>query len=123
MLRKMRRYNFSYDKENDDLFLFRPGSKSKGSVEIGDLVIDFNSKRELVGLQIMNASKLIKDMVDENLMTVKKLLSNLSDCKVDVNAKGNALVIKFVLMSKFKELAPTLYLPSISEQSPALATA
>ena len=61
----MQKFNFSYDKEHDDLFLHRPDSKSKGSVEIGNLILDYNSKKELVGLQIMGASKVLQDLTNE----------------------------------------------------------
>ncbi len=42
----MQKFNFSYDKENDDLFLFSPKSKSKGSIDLGQIVLDFNNKKE-----------------------------------------------------------------------------
>ncbi len=117
----MRKFNHSYDSENDDLFLFRPDSKSKGSVEIGDFVLDFDSKNELVGFQVMNASKSIKDMVDSDVASVRKLLSNLTGCKLEAKSKGNALIIKFILVSGKEELMPVFCLPSIKESSPALA--
>lgn len=42
----MRSVKFDYDKDNDDLFLFDTKSKSKGSVEFGDLILDwrFNTR-------------------------------------------------------------------------------
>ncbi|MBD3361480.1 DUF2283 domain-containing protein [Candidatus Woesearchaeota archaeon] len=53
----MKKFNFSYDKENDDLFLYNHNSKSAGSVEVGDIILDFNNKKELVGIQINKASE------------------------------------------------------------------
>lgn len=117
----MRNFNHSYDAENDELFLFRPDTKSKGSVEIGDFVLDFDSKNGLVGFQVMNASKSIKDMVDSDIVSVRKLLSNLTECRLEAKSKGNALIIKFVLVSGNDELMPVFCLPSIKESSPALA--
>ena len=104
ILKKMQKFNFSYDKENDDLFLFNPKSKSKGSVELGDIIFDFNSKKEFVGMQIMNASKIIKDMTTETANSIKELLNNLKECKVDVKSKNNLLIIKLNLLSKLKEV-------------------
>ena len=60
----MRKFNFSYDKENDDLLLFNPKSKSKGSVELGNIILDYGKNREFVGMQIMNASNTIKDITN-----------------------------------------------------------
>jgi len=119
----MQKFNFSYDKENDDLFLFNPAAKSKGSVEFGGIVLDYGTKKELVGLQIMNAAKLIKDLVDVDAAEIKALLNNLKECKLDVKSKNNALIIKLHLSSAIKEIAPVLFVPSIQEQSPALAYA
>lgn len=119
----MQNFNFTYDKENDDLFLFSPKSKSKGSVELGNIVLDFNSKKELVGIQIMNASKLIKDITSENISTIKELLNHLKKCKIDVKPNNNMLIIKIFLFSQVKEISPVISMPSITESSPALAAA
>jgi len=118
----MQKLNFSYDKENDDLFLFSPKSKSKGSVELGDLILDYNNKKELVGIQIMNASSMIKDLVGEDLQTVKGVLSDLKECKIDVKTKGNWIFIKIYLLSNLKEISPVISVPKIVEPSPALTS-
>ena len=47
----MQKFNFDYDQNNDSLFLYLADQKSKGSVEFGDFVFDFNSKKELVGME------------------------------------------------------------------------
>ena len=119
----MQKFNFSYDKENDDLFLSRPNAKSKGSVELGDIILDFNNKKELVGIQIMNVSKLFKDITEEKITILRNLLNNLNKCRVEVKPKNNMLLIKIFLFSKVKEIAPVISVPSIMESSPALAAA
>lgn len=117
----MQKFNFSYDKENDDLFLFNPTAKSKGSVELGDLILDYDTKKELVGLQILNAAKLIKDLVDAGAAEIKGVLSTLKECRVDAKSKNNFLIIKIHLCSAIKEIVPVIFVPSIQESSPALA--
>ena len=119
----MRKYNFSYDKENDDLFLFIPKSKSKGSIELGDMVLDFNNKKELVGLQIMNASSLIKDLLGDNTNGIKAILKGLKECKVDAKVKRNMMIIKIWLMGNKREITPVIPVPAINQSSPALAYA
>jgi len=119
----MQKFNFSYDKENDDLLLFNPKSKSKGSVELGDLIFDYNNKKEFVGLQIMNASKLIKDMTNEDASSIKEVLNNLKECKVEAKLKSNLLIVKIYLNSKTKEISPVISVPNITNTSPALAYA
>ena len=58
-----------------------------------------------------------------HLNTVKKLLENLKECKLEVKKKGNLMIIKFYLISDMKELSTVLSVPSIKETSPALAYA
>lgn len=117
----MSNYKFSYDKENDDLFLFNSNSRSKGSVEIGDLILDYNNKREFVGLQILNASKFLKEFSNgETIAKIKKILKNLVSCKINVRPKNNMLIIKIYLFSDISEISPVLSVPLIHESSPAL---
>jgi len=115
----MQKFNFSYDKGNNDLFLFNPKSKSKGSVELGDLVFDFNNKKELVGLEIMNASNIIKDLSEDSIKKVNEVLENLKECKVSIKTRNNLLIIKLYLLSKENKLTPIISIPKI-QKSPAL---
>lgn len=107
-----RKFDFDYDLENDDLFLFNPKSKSKGSVEMGDLILDFNSQKELVGIEIINASKFMKNLVDETPLNLKKLMTNLKSCRVDVKLQNSVMLIKFHLFSETRALAPIISVPA-----------
>ncbi|MBU0461803.1 MAG: DUF2283 domain-containing protein [Nanoarchaeota archaeon] len=120
----MPKFNFSYDKEQDDLFLSSPKSKSKGSVEIGDIILDFNGKKELIGIQVMHASKLMKDITAENISTstIKNILSSIDKCLVEVKPHSNLLVIKLHIFSDVKDISSVINVPAITESSPVLAT-
>lgn len=116
----MQKFNFDYDSENDDLFLYNPQSKSKASIEIGDLVLDYNTKRELVSIEIMNASKMLTSV--KGGISAKKALLALVSCKIEAEQKKNILMIRLYLKSKDREIAPqVLYVPNIKKPSPALA--
>lgn len=118
----MQKFNFSYDKENNDLFLFNPKSKSKGSIELGDLILDYSPRKEIVGIQIMHASRFIKELTtDNNSETIREILNNLKLCKVDIRIRNNLSIIKIYLFSKNNEIATVLSVPSIRQRSPALA--
>ena len=119
----MQKFNFSYDKENDDLFLYNSKSKSRGSVELGNLIFDYSSKKELVGLQMLNASKTIKNLVGKDMITIKKLMNNLKECKIDIKTENNLMIIKIYLLSDTAEISPVISIPRIIETSPALAYA
>jgi len=121
-LKKMRKYKFSYDADNDALFIYHPRSRSKGGVECGQMIIDFNNKKEFVGIQLIGASGIIKDLLGEK-QSVDEVLSNLIDCRISEQRRGNMLLLRIVLSSKKKEIAPVLLIPSILESSPALAFA
>ncbi|MBI4159266.1 DUF2283 domain-containing protein [Candidatus Woesearchaeota archaeon] len=114
----MQNFNVSYDKESDDLFLFSPKDKSKGSVEVGDIVIDMNNKKEVVGIQIMNAVELLRDLTEEKLdpQYVENEINGLKNCKVDIKLKNNLVLIKMYIFKR-----PTiLSVPCIKTPSPAL---
>ncbi|MBI4016987.1 MAG: DUF2283 domain-containing protein [Candidatus Aenigmarchaeota archaeon] len=119
----MQKYNFSYDKEQDDLFLYNPRSKSKGSVEMGKLILDFDSKKNLVGIQLMNAVQLLENLAGITKDTIKKLLTDLKECKVDIKTKNNLLIVKIFLIGHDSEISPVLSMPLLTETSPALAYA
>jgi hypothetical protein len=117
-------FEFSYDQENDDLFLFRKDAKSKGSIEFGNLVLDFDSKKMLVGLQIMDATDFISEMTVLDKKTVKEILINLESCKGDFKPYRNMVLFKIVLFSKYKKETPvSIMLPNITTPSPAITYA
>ena len=116
----MRKYNMSYDKEQDDLFLYNPIAKSKGSVEFGDLVLDYNYKKELVGIQMLHASKFLSDFIEMQDDKIKKFLQEVTACAVETRAKNNMLIIKIHFISKEKEITPVISIPSLTTSSPAL---
>jgi len=117
----MQKFNFSYDKMNDDLFLYNPHSNSNGSVELGDFVFDYNDKKEIVGLQIMKASNIIKDLIEEkDKDIVKDVLNNLETSYVDIKIKNNSIIIKIQLFGNMHEISATLSIPGLKETSPAL---
>ena len=118
----MQKFNFDYDSDNDDLFLSSPKSKSRGSVEFGNIIFDFNSKKQLVGIQLMNASTILGDMIKEkSIDDMKQFLEKLKDCCVDIKDNSNMLIVKFLLISDLQEIEPVLSVPKITESSPALA--
>ena len=118
----MQKFKFSFDKNQDDLFLYRSESKSKGSVEIGDIILDLNNKKEIVGLQIMKASNMLDDVsVRISLNEIKDVLKNLKECKVEIILKKNLVIIRIHLYGKMKEFSSTFFFPKFMDSSPALA--
>lgn len=119
----LRKFNFDYDSENDSLFIYDPDTKSKGSVEMDDFIIDFNVKKDISGIELLNASVFLENLeIEERKMNIKEALKHIEECKVEIIQKDNFYVIKFVLLFDSKQkLATPLVIPTLKESSPALA--
>ena len=118
----LRKFNFDYDFDNDSLFLFDPKSKSKASIELDDFIIDFNSRKEVSAIELLNASSFFKGVDLEGKTIDKQLLKEIQDCKIELTPKSNFIMIKFLLLFKSKKLLTTpVFIPTINESSPAVA--
>lgn len=119
----MQKFDFSYDEQNNDLFLFSPLSKSKASVEFGDLILDFNGRKELVGLQLMHATKFLKKaaLAQASEVHINEILRSLKRCEVQVNYHNRLMFIKLFLCGEKEELTQVFSIPSLTETSPAIA--
>ena len=47
-----------YDYENDSLLVYKEGRKSKKTLDLDDILIDFDESGDVVGIEMLNASKL-----------------------------------------------------------------
>lgn len=116
-----KKFKFDYDSENDDLFLYDSNSKSKGSIEIDDIVIDFDSKMNVSGIELMKASQFFNDLDFENISIDKELLSKIKECKIEIVPKSNFFVIKLLLLLESnREIKTPIIIPRISKPSPAI---
>lgn len=119
-----RKFEFSYDKENDDLFLFKPGGKSKGSIEFGNFVIDLDYQFNVVGVQILDATDFLAEASFTPRGDIEQVLNELNECKVSSIQIRNMVIFKILLISKRKkETSVVIPLPNIRSRSPAVAYA
>jgi len=93
-----------YDSEEDILF-FSKGRASKGTLEIGDFVIDLDNKGDLTAIEIFNASRIFN--------VPKKVLSMMKSAKLRVQSTPNAMYLSMaiVLMNGKMEFPPISLLP------------
>lgn len=118
------RFNIDYDKESDDLFLYSE-KNSKGSIEMGNLILDFDVKDELSAIEILNATNFLKDSIangEEKLIT-NEFLFTLISADVETKQKNNFLFIKIILSGRKGVVSCPINAPLIEEPSPALAYA
>ena len=117
----IRKFKFDYDSENNSLFLYNPKSKSKGSIELDDLIIDFNSRKEITAIEILNATQFFKGLETNGFRITKTELKDIKESKLDIISKNNFLVIKFMLLFNSKNTFSTpIIVPMLKDQSPAL---
>lgn len=115
-----KKFKFDYDSSNDSLFLYNPKSKSKASIELDNLIIDFNSKKEISGIEFLNSVAFFKNLGEFKIS--KNMLKNIIDCKVEITSNNNFHIIKFMIIfeSDKKVIAPVL-IPTLEQPSFAVA--
>lgn len=111
----MKDFKFSYDEENDDLFIYLEKKKSAGAVEIGDFVIDFDDEENLVAVEVINASEVLSKLVSKviSIKNIKSIQANIIEFR-----NMNAIEIHVQLEDR-KERVPII-LPTIKRKSPVL---
>lgn len=112
----MREFKIDYDNVNDSLFVYIDGLKSKGAVEIGNLVLDFDKKNSLVAIEIFNASEVFGFVLSKMVE-----LNKLKMFKADIVNIRNMAGIKFSISDGKTEEQSSFLIPRKIENSPALS--
>ena len=79
-----------YDAKEDILFLSR-GKKIKDSLDLGNIILDFDQNDNVAGVEILNASK--------TLSFSKKLLSHIQKAMMKVMYRSSSILIIFKIMA------------------------
>ena len=111
----MEKFNFSYDSENDDLFIYLEGKKSAGAIELGNFVLDFDKKGDLVAIQILNVTEVFSKMLSKIIEITK-----IKEIKADIINFRNMDAIKFTVITDTAEETTNILIPHIKEKSPVL---
>jgi uncharacterized protein YuzE len=111
----MKDFNFDYDNENDDLIVYLPESRSAGAVEMGNFIFDFDKDKNLVGIQIMDASKVLAKLLSKILE-----LSKIKSIKTEVINFRNMDAVRVDITTSTDKASAVITIPSIKETSPAL---
>ncbi|MGM5488565.1 MAG: DUF2283 domain-containing protein, partial [Nanobdellota archaeon] len=99
------------DYENDNLFMY--SQTSKASIEMDDLVIDYDSKKQISGFELFNASEFFSDLLPEPIS--KEKLNQLAECKIDIIPKKSFVMIRFFFTFNSRdELFAPLFVPRIT---------
>ncbi len=110
----MKKFNFDYDSRNDDLFIYLEG-KSKGAVELGNFILDFDEKGDLVAMEILNASEVLSKIISKIIE-----LNKIKEIQVEIINFRNMNAIKFKIITEKASGSANILVPHILEKSPAL---
>lgn len=113
----MKQFNFHYDSENDDLFVYLKGTRSDGAVEAGNFILDFNKKEELVAIEIAEASQVMKAVLSRIIE-----LSSIKEFKAEMTKFRNIASIRFSITDKSGQETANILIPRIMRNSPTLKT-
>ena len=109
-----------YDNETDTLYLYSTKEKTSASVSLGDLIIDYAAKGEVMGLEFLNATKTLPPLLltssktlfkDENTLN-PEVLQKIAKSRVHLDTVSSFIVITFTLEIDKKEIQAKLSLPT-----------
>lgn len=87
--------HFDYDRENDSLFIFKKDTV-RGSIDVGNYVVDFTHEGNVAGIEIMNASEVLKNLSVEN---PEEFLEKIRQVSFKSVQKRDSVVIYFAISS------------------------
>lgn len=110
----MEKFKFSYDSESDDLFIYLD-KKSAGAVELGNFILDFDEKGDLVAIQILNITEILTKFFSKI-----KEASKINEIRTEIINFRNIEGIKFKIIAEGEEETANFLIPHIKEKSPVL---
>jgi uncharacterized protein YuzE len=103
-----------YDEERDVLYINE--GKSVESIPKGGFILQLNSNREVVGVEILNASEVIADLTDISIEEATELLKNIQSAEKKINQAGNFQLVAVIIKSEMNGEKVT---QSVSLETPA----
>lgn len=80
----------SYDRENDLLY-FNKGEKVQDSLDIGNLFLEFSGKNDIVGVEILKASKTVSELTGNEITADD--LENVRDAEIKIIPEDKVVFI------------------------------
>jgi len=105
-----------YD-EGEDILFFTKAKPSKGTLEIGDFIIDIDENGNLTSLELLNASKIFH--------IKKNLLSSIESAKIRIVSTPNSFYLALILLVagvEEKITAPIPLASPLARREPVLSS-
>ncbi len=89
---KTKQFTWDYNEKSDILNVRKINKKSDGNAELGDFTVDFDTKGNVIGIEIMNASEFLGQVG-----ITKEELAKLNDAELTVTQKNNNMFVWMIL--------------------------
>jgi len=103
---------FNYDKEHDMFAIHNGFSQDEDfetNLEFGDLILDISTKKRIVGIEIMDASKYLKKFLKN--YDIREILENIEDARLDTKIEKKNINIVLTMITKSKKEIAKITIP------------
>lgn len=94
------KFLFDYDGENDSLYIYKKGVKVKGSLDLGNIILDISTDEKVVGLEILDASKVMKNLA---VKSPQSFLENIKEASIRAEYRPGVITVYYLIHSEMKE--------------------
>ncbi|MBN1156267.1 DUF2283 domain-containing protein [Candidatus Woesearchaeota archaeon] len=103
--RYIKNLKYSYDRQNDLLYIYRKDSHVYSNVMIGEFHIEFDKVGKIVGVEVLNAIEILREYNVE-----KRILENIDNVGLKVVTRNNSLIlfIEINALNETKSAAVTM---------------
>lgn len=105
---------FNYDRLNDILYVYKKDSSAYSNVMIGEFHLEIDRKGEVVGIEILKASELLKEYGIS-----RRILENIDGVDLRVVVKNNSMLVFLVIRALKQEKSATITMNNL--ESPVMA--
>jgi uncharacterized protein YuzE len=104
----IRNLDFNYDKPNDLLYVYSKKGSVYTNVVVGEFHIEFSREGEVVGVEVLNASDLLKEYGIS-----KRLLENITSVALKIVVRGSSLLVFMIISALNEERTATITLNNL----------
>jgi uncharacterized protein YuzE len=85
-------FRADYDREADSLFIYEKGQKSKKTITVGDMVLDFRNGKA-VAVELLDFSKKVSYLTDKKVVPAE--LKKVSGCRLSTCEVRGGVAVKW----------------------------
>ncbi len=97
MSRNLGAFRFDYDEKFDVLYLYKNGNSPAGGISLGNVSLDLDKNKEIVGVEILQATDLFALLMSKPKSTIRKALKSISRCRLKLLTFSNITSLHFII--------------------------